>query len=121
MSAECSEVRMAQSAAEIAACYHVMKQLRQDQPCMADAAAFTSTVQRMQQQEGFCLAYLVQPNTDRVVAVAGYRIGESLFNGKQLYVQGKPHAALCLWLVTGCLCTTYLGRLSKNCQPHQNM
>jgi hypothetical protein len=70
-----------------------MKQLRLDQPWMADADTFTNTVQRMQQQERYQLASMVLQETGAVVALAGYRIGESLANGKELYVYGKLSAA----------------------------
>jgi hypothetical protein len=64
-----------------------MKQLRVDQPSMADVDTFVSTVQRLQEQESYQLAALQETND--VIAVAGFRIGESLAHGKELYVYGK--------------------------------
>lgn len=88
------QVRLATCKPEIAACYPVMKQLRLDQPWMADADTFVTTVQRLQQQERYQLASMVLQETGSVVAVAGYRIGESLANGKELYVYGELPAAM---------------------------
>jgi hypothetical protein len=85
-----------------------MKQLRLNQPWMADADLFASTVQRLQQQEGYQLASLVLQDTGVVVAVAGYKVGESLANGRELYVYGKlpgatqPLLGICQSRVAAC-------------------
>jgi hypothetical protein len=70
-----------------------MKQLRLNQPWMTEADSFSNTVQQLQQQEGYQLASLVLQDTGAVVAVAGYKVGESLANGRELYVNGKPLSA----------------------------
>ncbi|WIA31045.1 hypothetical protein OEZ86_001076 [Tetradesmus obliquus] len=75
---------------------------------MADADTFVTTVQRLQQQGRYQLASMVLQETGAVVAVAGYRIGECLANGRELYVydlivdsehQARGHGqALLHWL-----------------------
>jgi hypothetical protein len=103
-------VRLASCKAEISACYHVMKQLRLNQPCMTDVEVFASSVQRLQQQEGYQLASLVLRDTCAVVAVAGYRVGESLANGKELYVYGE------LLLQRTCMLASYQLASHQLCQ-----
>ena len=95
-------VRLAESDQEIAACFPVMHQLR---PHLA-AAWFLSRV-RSQEQAGYRLAY-VEAN-GRPVAVAGFRILETLVSGRFLNVEdlvtldterSKGHGAeLLRWLV----------------------
>lgn len=64
---------------EIRACFEVMHQLRLN----LDPVSFETQVQA-QRQEGYHLFY--KANTDRVVAVAGCRIGRNLAWGKHLYI-----------------------------------
>jgi GNAT superfamily N-acetyltransferase len=73
------DVRLAQSDAEIAACHPVMRELRPH----LDAAEFMARV-RAQERDGYRLAYLTAGG--RVVAVAGFRVSESLAWGRFLYV-----------------------------------
>jgi GNAT superfamily N-acetyltransferase len=58
----------------------VMRQLRPHVP----AGDYLATVKRMKQTDGYQLAALYAE--DRVRAVAGYRIMETLFSGRILYV-----------------------------------
>lgn len=80
-------IHEATTVAEIAACYPVMKQLRQEQPWMATVDVFTSKVQRMQQRHGFVLVYL--DGADAVRAVAGYTVTEALWQGKEMFIAGE--------------------------------
>jgi ribosomal protein S18 acetylase RimI-like enzyme len=72
-------IRIATTDEEILSCHPVMSHLRPDY----SASEFLSCVRR-QQGEGYELAMLV--DQDRVVAVAGYRVGHNLAWGKYLYV-----------------------------------
>ncbi len=73
-------IALAQTDAEIAACFPVMAQLR---PHLV-SADFVARVRRMQ-KEGFHLAY--HSDQDGTVrCVAGYRIMDLLFSGLTLYV-----------------------------------
>jgi len=65
--------------AQIAACYDVMAELRPH----VTREQFLPLVRSMQ-SDGFRLACIL--DRDRVVAVAGYRLGTSLFCGRHLYV-----------------------------------
>lgn len=85
------QIQQANTGAEIEACYIVMKQLRQDQPWMAEVQLFVSKVQRMQQHEGFRLVCLLDGGAVR--AVAGYRIAESLWLGKEMFIAGESQQA----------------------------
>jgi GNAT superfamily N-acetyltransferase len=71
------EIHIAQSDAEIAACYPVMRELR---PHITDDA-FVSRV-RAQEKSGNRLVYCQGPEG----TVAGFRFGESLSWGRFLYV-----------------------------------
>lgn len=73
------EIQLAASDAEIKACYPVMRELR---PQLAEEE-FLSRVRR-QEKAGYRLAFHCTPSG--VVAVAGFRIGESLAWGRFLYV-----------------------------------
>lgn len=73
-------VVLAESDAEIARCFAVMRQLR---PHLVEAD-FVARVRRMR-AEGFRLAYLAEAD-GAVRAVAGYRFHEKLHSGKNLYV-----------------------------------
>lgn len=79
MEAATSQIRLAASAADIAACYPVMRELRPQ----LDADEFTGRVQR-QQADGYRLACL--ETAAGIVAVAGFRLGENLAWGRHLYV-----------------------------------
>jgi GNAT superfamily N-acetyltransferase len=73
------EVRLAESAAEIAHCFPVIAQLR---PKLA-SAEFVDRV-RAQQAQGYRLAFLEDEGA--VAAVAGFRVMEVLASGRTLYV-----------------------------------
>lgn len=73
------QIRVAHSEDEIDGCFAVLSQLR---PHLV-RASFVAQVRR-QQEAGYELAYLLE--RDRVVAVAGYRLGESIAWGRFLYV-----------------------------------
>ena len=72
-------IRIATTDAEILSCHPVMSQLRP----RYSSSEFLSAVRR-QQGEGYTLVLLVDEN--RIVAVAGYRVGHNLAWGKYLYV-----------------------------------
>ncbi len=72
-------IRIATTAADIAACFPVMRELR---PHLA-ADEFLRRV-RHQENAGYRLAFVTA--TDGVVAVAGFRVRENLANGRFLYV-----------------------------------
>lgn len=74
-----SEVKLAESAAEIARCFPVMLHLR---PLLV-AEEFIARV-NAQQAQGYRLAYVEHEGA--VVAVAGFRITEILASGRTLYV-----------------------------------
>ncbi len=78
--ASASKVTLAQTADQIGRCHPVMRQLR---PHFPRAFEFVSQVQR-QQEQGYLLAFL--ESGGKVRAVAGYRYLESLFSGRNLYV-----------------------------------
>ena len=94
-------IRIAITDAEIAACYPVMRELR---PHIAEDQ-FLSRV-RGQEDAGYRLAFVRE--SDALVAVAGFRIGENLAWGRFLYVddlvtlpaqRSKGHGARLLsWL-----------------------
>jgi len=73
------KIELAQSDAEILACFSVMRHLRE----LQDAQSFLDRV-RSQQRSGYLLAAL----TDGAgpVAVAGFRLGQNLAWGRHLYV-----------------------------------
>ena len=73
------QIHVAQSDAEIAACYPVMRELRHH---IAETE-FVLQVQS-QQKAGYRLAYVAADGAP--VAVAGFRLGESLSWGRYLYV-----------------------------------
>jgi GNAT superfamily N-acetyltransferase len=74
------EIAVADSSAEIARCFPVMRQLRTH---FEEENAFVAQVKR-QQEQGYRIAYL--ETNESVRAVAGYRLLESLFAGRFLYV-----------------------------------
>ena len=65
---------------EIAACFPVIAQLR---PHVREEA-FVTRVRRQEKESGYTLAFV--EDTDVVRSVAGFRISESLFYGRFLYV-----------------------------------
>lgn len=79
MTADLGLVRLAEDDVSIAACFRVMHQLR---PHLAESE-FVGRV-RAQQDAGYRLAYI--EDGGEVVALAGFRIGESLAWGRFLYV-----------------------------------
>ncbi len=72
-------IRIATTDIEIAACYPVMRELR---PQLVESK-FISRV-RSQEKTGYRLVFVKQP--EGLVAVAGFRVGESLSGGHFLYV-----------------------------------
>ena len=96
-------IQVAETDAHVAGCHPVMFQLR---PHIA-ADSFVARV-RVQQQNGYLLAFLEDEGTVR--AVAGFRFIENLYAGRVLYVddlvtdqhdRSKGHGkALFDWLVT---------------------
>jgi len=105
-------VRVAETDAEIDACYAVMRQLRPH----LDREGFRRRV-RTQQRAGYRLAWLATEG--RPVAVAGYRLQENLASGRHLFVddlvaeasaRSRGHGARLLgWLLEraraeGCTC-----------------
>lgn len=74
-------VRIAQSDADIARCFAVMRQLR---PHLKDVAAFVARARRQMAQERWRLAYVEEDGA--VAAVAGFRLLECLHSGRTLYV-----------------------------------
>ena len=73
------DIRLAKSEAEVAACYPVMRELRSH----LDEASFVGRV-RVMEESGYCLVYIREAGSP--VAVAGFRLGESLAWGRFLYV-----------------------------------
>lgn len=80
-------VLVASTDEEIAACYPVVAQLRQH----VDEHEFVERV-HAQEEAGYRLAYIADGG--RVLAVAGYRIADSLAWGKFLYVDDLVVAGL---------------------------
>ena len=75
-----SPIRIAKTPKEILRCHPVMRELR---PLWQNPEQFVERVQR-QQKQGYQLAF-VESNGE-ICAVAGYRVMESLFSGRFLYV-----------------------------------
>ena len=75
-----SAIAEAKSAEEIARCYPVMRELRTH---LSTPDEFIERVQR-QQKDGYRVVYL--KTEGKIRAVAGYRLSESLFAGRFLYV-----------------------------------
>jgi GNAT superfamily N-acetyltransferase len=74
------EVTLAQTDAQIAACFPAIHELR---PHLKDAAELVARVRR-QEAEGFQLAYVAEG--DKPVACIGYRRQERLVHGPLIYV-----------------------------------
>lgn len=75
-----SRIAIANTPVEIRRCHSVMRELR---PLFQEPEQFVERVLR-QQKEGYRLAFLEAEG--EVCAVAGFRMFESLFSGKFLYV-----------------------------------
>jgi GNAT superfamily N-acetyltransferase len=75
-----ARIAVAATQEEIRRCFAVMHELRSH---IVDEKEFVERVQR-QQKQGYQLAFL--ESDGKVHAVAGYRFLESLFSGKNLYV-----------------------------------
>ena len=75
-----SKISVAKTPTQIARCHEVMRELR---PQFRRRDRFVERV-RLQQREGYLLAFLEAGGEVR--AVAGYRILESLFSGRCMYV-----------------------------------
>jgi GNAT superfamily N-acetyltransferase len=75
-----SHITIASTAKDILRCHPVMRELR---PLFQNPEQFLERVQR-QQKQGYLLAFVECGG--EVCAVAGYRYLESLFSGKNLYV-----------------------------------
>lgn len=95
------EIISAESDSQIAACYAVMQELRPH----LEEASFVDKIRALG-KSGYRLAYVAE--SGEVVAVAGFRVGESLAWGRYLYVddlvtrasqRSRGHgAALLSWL-----------------------
>ena len=83
-----SKIQLANSDAQIDGCCAVMQQLRPH----INKEDFLSRIQ-LQQTSGYRLAYATQQ--DKVVAVAGFRIGENLAWGRFLYIDDLVTSANC--------------------------
>ncbi len=95
-----SPVIIAESDAQIAACFAALHELR---PHLKDAADLIARVRR-QQQEGYVLAYIAAAD-GQAVACLGFRRQERLVHGKVIYVddlvtraseRSKQHGAVLL-------------------------
>ena len=75
-----SRIAIANSAEEIRRCYSVMRELRTH---LTSEDEFVERV-LSQQKEGYVLAFV--ESDGEICAAAGYRFLESLFSGKNLYV-----------------------------------
>jgi len=75
-----TRIGIAKTEEEIRRCYPVMRELRTH---LAHEKEFTDRV-AVQQKQGYHLAFL--ESDGEVCAVAGYRFLDSLFSGKNLYV-----------------------------------
>jgi GNAT superfamily N-acetyltransferase len=75
-----SRIAIAESVGDIRRCFPVMRELRTH---ITDEENFVERVQR-QRKQGYHLAFVESEHEVR--AVAGYRFLESLFSGKNLYV-----------------------------------
>lgn len=75
-----SQIAIATTDQQVRRCFPVMRELRTH---IVDEAEFVVRIQR-QQTQGYQLAFL--ESDSEVRAVAGYRCLESLFSGKNLYV-----------------------------------
>lgn len=73
-------IRLAESDAEITACFLTMRQLR---PRLTGEQDFLTRVRR-QQQQGYLLAFVEEQG--RAVCVAGFRLLENLAWGRVVYV-----------------------------------
>jgi GNAT superfamily N-acetyltransferase len=73
-------IAIADTVEDIRRCFPVMRELRTH---ITDAEDFVERVQR-QRKQGYQLAFV--ESEGQVCAVAGYRFLESLFSGKNLYV-----------------------------------
>jgi GNAT superfamily N-acetyltransferase len=76
-----SDVKVAQSDADIARCFDVMRELRTH---LTDQAEFVARCRVQMGEAGWSLIYVEDGGT--VAAVAGFRIQHMLFSGKTLYV-----------------------------------
>ncbi len=77
-----SDVKLAESDADIGRCFAVMRQLR---PHLKDEAEFIARVRRQIAGEKWHLAF-VEDAGGAVAAMSGFRLMECLFSGKTLYV-----------------------------------
>lgn len=73
------KIKIACTDAELAACFPVMKELRSH----LEAETFVTRIRDLE-KKGYQLAYLQEQ--DQPLAVAGFRLGESLAWGRFLYV-----------------------------------
>ena len=75
-----TEIKIAQSRADIALCYAILAELRPH----LEGTDFVTTIKRLSDSAGFRLAYLIDGD---VKAVAGYRVSEWLHSGKYLEIE----------------------------------
>ena len=73
-------IKIAETSAEIAACFPIMQELRPH----LDAEAFEERIGRLHDRHGFKLAFL---EDGEVVCVAGLRVGEWLHQGRYLEIE----------------------------------
>jgi GNAT superfamily N-acetyltransferase len=76
-----SDVKVAQSDADIARCFAVMRQLR---PHLKDEAEFVARCRAQMAECGWTLIFI--EDGDAVAAVSGFRVQNYLHSGKTLYV-----------------------------------
>jgi GNAT superfamily N-acetyltransferase len=86
--AKMNEIKIADDAKSIAACFGAMHELR---PHIKEDTFF-ETIERMQ-KSGYHLAYIEEAGI--VVAVAGFEMGEKLHRGKYLYVDDLSTVSSC--------------------------
>ena len=96
-----SNIHLADTDAQIDGCYAVMQQLRPH----INGEDFLSRI-RLQQASGYRLAYTA--HQDKVVAVAGFRIGENLACGRFLYIDDLVTNADCRFRCSTARCTPVL-------------
>ncbi len=84
-------IRVAESDVDIARCFPVMAELRTHLLPVMNSESFVAQV-RLQEKEGFRLAYVEE--AEEIRAVAGYRVMNKLFNRRALYVDDLVTRAL---------------------------
>ena len=101
------KVELAESDADILACFPVIQHLRD----VEDATAFLQRV-RNQQQSGYRLVFVCDSGAP--VAVAGFRLGENLAWGRHLYVDDLVTLPEARSKGYGATLLTWLSRLAQS-------